>query len=365
MGVSLFAQSSGSVFVKQPAVTSFSSRGNAATGYSFAGRAYTQTAFSDAANARSASSGTASSQKTQEMRELLRAIEHRKEEDGNSLFGTMPDRTASYGGISKTSDRDKKGKLQKKYNYNFKDVSNRILRAKTSVNAGQAMIAAKRKVTEVKRKIANSEGDAEDLQLALTHAQRMEMVARRKKHHLEQEELAAAMQQREEQWEKQEESAANMENAVVEAAQEKITGQEDMVLEERQRMLDWAVEQQEKAESVGDRMEAFSQMLSEFGEEVIKELEEAMEMLEDMEILDPHMSEEQLEEVKRKHRNAENRAIVKADMDYLKGILRHTAEKGVSISAMGSGSAPSVSVESGSFVAAAPVSPMPSIDVQV
>ena len=46
----------------------------------------------------------------------------------------------------------------------------------------------------------------------------------------------------------------------------------------------------------------------------------SQEMLENMEIVDPHMSEEELEELKRKHRAAENKAIVKAEMDYLKGL---------------------------------------------
>ena len=63
-------------------------------------------------------------------------------------------------------------------------------------------------------------------------------------------------------------------------------------------------------------------MVAEFGEEELKQLEEAMEAFESMEVLDPHMSDEQFEDLKRKHRAAENKAIVKADMDYLKDMAR-------------------------------------------
>ena len=60
-----------------------------------------------------------------------------------------------------------------------------------------------------------------------------------------------------------------------------------------------------------------------------------MEMLEDMEITNPHMSEEKLEELKQKHRAAENRAIMKADMDYLKGIIRYRSDKSINMTGTG------------------------------
>ncbi len=69
-------------------------------------------------------------------------------------------------------------------------------------------------------------------------------------------------------------------------------------------------------------------MRAEFGEEELKELEEAMEDLESLEIIDPHMSPEELKELKIKHRNAEHRDMVKADMDYLKEMIRHQLQTG-------------------------------------
>ena len=79
------------------------------------------------------------------------------------------------------------------------------------------------------------------------------------------------------------------------------------------------------------------QMIAEYGEEEIEKLEDAMDQLELMEVVDPHMSEEDLEELKRKHRLAEQKAIMKADMDYLKGVIKLQMQKGAE-AAQGAGS---------------------------
>ena len=70
-------------------------------------------------------------------------------------------------------------------------------------------------------------------------------------------------------------------------------------------------------------MAELNEKIAEFGEEALREMEEAMAALEELEMLDPHMSEEELEKVKRKHRLAEEKAILKADMDYLKDTIKH------------------------------------------
>ena len=56
-------------------------------------------------------------------------------------------------------------------------------------------------------------------------------------------------------------------------------------------------------------------------------LEEAMNMAELMEVVDPHMSKEDYENLKRKHRASEERAIMKADMDYLKAVIKMNMDK--------------------------------------
>lgn len=336
------------------------------------------------------SAGSSASERTQEIRQMLRELERSTEEKENSLFGVTSGGNGMGAKTQQTNTRDKKTGLHTKYRYNYKDVSGKILRAKNSVSAGLAVIAAKRKVVEVKRKLLAEDGDSDELQLALTHAQRMEMAARKKKHHLEQEEMVKAVQERDAERERQNEAAHSM----AEAAQEQIAEREDAVFEERGKLADALSEQRRQMSAAntemrmpemtgpaagasgamlaetagadaGGQMEELNQMLAGFGEEMLRELEEAMEQFENMEILDPHMSEEELEEVKRKHRIAEQKMILKADMDYLKGSIRHTLAKGAGIPGMGSGTASpaAVGMQAPAGEAAAP--PAVAIDVQL
>ena len=212
--------------------------------------------------------------------------------------------------------------------YNYKDVANKIIRAKNSQSAGQAVLSAKRKVAEVKRMIGRGDGDPQELQLALTHAKRMEMVARKKKHHLELEEYVQRTQMRDEQQEKEEVDTQSISSMMTENAENEISDKEDAIFEARQDMISEVMESfEENATNVSDdALASINDMISEFGEEELEMLEESMRMLEDMEIVDPHMSKEDLEELKQRHRNSENKAITKANMEYLKGMFKHLEE---------------------------------------
>ena len=140
-------------------------------------------------------------------------------------------------------------------------------------------------------------------------------------------------------------------------------------------MLEEALSQiEESGADVSDEMMAdLNKMISEFGEEELEELEETMEMLEDMEVVDPHMSKEDFEDLKRKHRASENKAIVKANMEYLKDMIKHELGKAGSIPGMGGGQSasavvggPAVQGVTVSMPAmAAPVSDGGSIDVSI
>ena len=233
--------------------------------------------------------------------------------------------------LSGASDKeDKKEELKKVSRYNYKEVANKIRQAKTSISAAQAVIAAKRKVAEVKRRISKGDGDPEELQLDLTHAKRMEMAARKKRHNLELEELVEHTRAKDERREETKEASENMKQAMAEMSEEEIANKEDSVFEERQEMLDEAMEnlKEMRSEKAEDMLSEMNAMIAEYGEDLLEELEEQMEQLENMEIVDPHMSEEELDELKRKHRAAESKAMVKADMDYLKGMIKHLQEKG-------------------------------------
>lgn len=260
-------------------------------------------------------------EKTEKIRALIRSMDESRMPQ-NKKNGFLE--------LTGTSSKDKKKETKSKRTYNFKEVEMKILRAKTALGAGQAVIAAKRKVLEVKRKVSAGDGDPEDLQTELTHAKRMELVARKKKHHLELEELVENTGKRDERQEASEEATAALKSSLIEAEEEKVTETEDEIFEERSEMLEEAASEAEEysRELSDEAMAELNERISEFGEEELEQLEEAMEQLENLEVLDPHMSEEELEELKRKHRAAEQKAMVKADMDYLKATIKHQVEKG-------------------------------------
>ena len=232
--------------------------------------------------------------------------------------------------LKATRNTKKKEKSTKPVRYNYKEVAAKIQNAKNSTGAEQAVLSAKRKVLELKRKISSGDGDAEELQLALTHAKRMEMVARKKKHHLELEELVVTTQSRDERAEEFEENVSGVRDALITSAEDKIKSAEDDILDERVDMIDEALDdiKENNMEISEEELADLNEMIAEFGEEELKELEEAMEDLESLEIIDPHMSSEELKELKIKHRNSEHRDMVKADMDYLKEIIRHQLQTG-------------------------------------
>ena len=253
---------------------------------------------------------------------LIRQMNSRKpdtDKDGRRIFtDTTKDKKEGFLQLS-----DKKVSRQKKteassYHYNYMEVANRIRRAKTSVGAGQAVTAAKRKVLEVKRQICSGKGNACMLQLGLIHARRMEMAATRKKHHLELEELIQRTIKSDENRDKLEEAAENIKNAGISIAEEKLFKEEDDIFSERLDMLYEFMSDYDKAPD-DESVIRFNQLVSGFGEEELEHLEEELSNLENLEFVNPHMDEKQFERLKIKHRSSENKALLKAEMDYLKG----------------------------------------------
>ncbi|MCR4611926.1 MAG: hypothetical protein K5644_08520 [Lachnospiraceae bacterium] len=245
-----------------------------------------------------------------------------------TFTGTVQNKQNGFFDLTSTYENMKKSLPTNKYKYNYKAISSRIISAKTSVSAGQAVIAAKRKVMEVKRKLSVNTDDADELQAALIHAERMEMAARKKKHNLEQEELVSNTIKRDDSLKKQEDASqdsTDMMDEVVSAVEEEISNQEDAIFEERFELMEDIISQIEDSgmeEMSEEMMQQINEFISSFGEEELQELEDAMQLMESMEIIDPHMSEEEFEKLKTKHRTSEYKAIMKADMDYLKAIVK-------------------------------------------
>lgn len=247
-------------------------------------------------------------------------------------------------GTEKEDDKEDKllnsGKI-----YNFKEVSNKIMRAKTSVSAGQAVVAAKRKVSEIKRKLAVSGGDDDELQTALTHARKMEVVAERKKNNLTLEEMVQHTQKRDELLKKMEDTGSSMKTAAYEELKDEIMDkqlehideQEKIAREETERIQE---EMEEKTEAAREEMvEQASSFIDEMSDEESEMLREMSEVIDAMEVVDPHMSKEELAKLKTKHRLSEQKALMKADMDYLKSVFKQLDGKSASgMSGLGTGS---------------------------
>ena len=147
--------------------------------------------------------------------------------------------------------------------------------------------------------------------------------------------------------------------AELQAAEEEIYDKEDEVFETKQEMIDEMQADIEKAaqddtEEMSEEM--LSQMNSEIaslGEDLLEDLEETLDMLSQMEILNPHMSREKLEKIKTKHRNDEEKAILKANMDYLKATMKQASGGDLKIGDM-TGGASGIAQTIGMPVATAP-----------
>lgn len=81
-----------------------------------------------------------------------------------------------------------KPKKTKKLSYHFKQVSNQILKCKTSVNAKQVATTAKGYVVLLRKKLYSGDYDTSEVRRALIHAEKMARVAKKKMKHLQEEE---------------------------------------------------------------------------------------------------------------------------------------------------------------------------------
>ena len=246
-----------------------------------------------------------------------------KDTSENKVNGYLNTKTETTS--KKTSDETAKKKL----NYSYKEISTQILRAKNSVSAEQVVIKAKRKVLELKRKMGNKNIDPDELSVAINHAKSMERVAKKKKHNLELEELAEITSERDERMEEQEEAGKQDSGDRIEGSTGSVYDATSAVIEETEEEISDRLTELDKAETAMEIQEAYpehelfnmddmEELIESFSEEEKEMLEQQLDMLGQMEIIDPHMTEEDLKELTQKHRNAEQKQIVKAEMEYLK-----------------------------------------------
>lgn len=279
----------------------------------------------------------------------------------------------------------------KKLKYQFKDISSKILRSKTSKSARQVVGQARREIIRLKRERQN--GDSEELEAAIAHAKAMERVARKKVKHLEEEEMAKAAMgpcsgdaveqdaktsevdvdktSREEKVDPDMELASN-DNWETELAsanyfrayddfKDYIYGMDDISMDELLAMYD-------ESSYLSENMDMLLADVGEMTSELMDEFEESMrDILEELgldELSDSLLSAKgdmdpvELKEMKIKHRNKELKEIIKADADYLK-IVFDNMEK-IKNAAVGLNVDTSVG---GSFIGSSANSPAPVIDL--
>ena len=267
-----------------------------------------------------------------EIRDQLRQLKQEKYQEKTNPFGvTKEDMVSSLLGETEADDKDEV-KENTSVNYNFRSVTSKIQQAKTSASAGRAVLSAKRKIQELKRKLANSDADPDEVTFALNHAKRIERVAKKKQRHLEMEEMITRTQRRDEQKDKTEQAAEDLAMAQRDLLEEELTDKQNEFDEMQTAMFVEAIQKLKETQSEisDDMIAAVDEMIESMTEKEQEMLSEMAEMLENIEILDPHMSEEDLKKLRTKHRNAENKEIVKADADYWKSMMKHNAEKAAS-----------------------------------
>lgn len=209
------------------------------------------------------------------------------------------------GSVTVTKGKASQVVVKKRLPYSFKEISTRLLKTKKSGNAHQVLISARQKVVSLRLMYKGGVYDDDEVFAALMHAQAIVRVAKKREKHLQEEERA------EKKIEKEGEDStfceADIEEKTQEAAEKDIHKQET---------------EQKKAKMDLQRMQKMMEKYERMMQEAMKELEqmENMDELSDEMGISGEISMDpaDLEFMKKKHRADEMRAIMEADMKYLK-----------------------------------------------
>ncbi|MCH5274403.1 MAG: hypothetical protein J1E65_01095 [Lachnospiraceae bacterium] len=222
-----------------------------------------------------------------------------KAADG-TVVGSISYSTAS----RKTTSQKKPKRLQ----YNFKEISSQILRAKTPGNARLAVAKARSKIALLQRQQRNGEYDEKEVAMAILHARSMERVARKRLKNLE-----------------MEETVKKGGKAYPNAPEEEY---EEPTLEDMGKEDSFGLSREE--------IQKLTQELRQAMDKAMRDLEEEMaanELTEELtEVISGDMDSADLEQLKKKHRADELREIAEADMKYLRALFDKLAKDKQNIS---------------------------------
>lgn len=332
------------------------------------------------------------SKQNSNMRDIRRSLSTSWEESAgapsqisgsNSMFSS----TQSYGESLRAQRQQAKNTSLslKKLKYQFKNLSTKILRSKTSLAAKQVAGQARREVLRLKSKKQSGDYDSEEIQAAIDHAKAMERVARKKARHLEEEEMAKC-------------TGGPCAGSKIDA-EEKLNGEDTKTAGENQKEPENAQESMDSVQNeyvmtnpdltmlqmyanCGTALDSLNEVLSslsEFSDEIWDQFSESMkDLFSEMgmdELSDSLMSVQRdmdpadLKMMKIKHRNKEMKDIVKADAEYLKEVfdrLEKMKSNGVIPMNNGSlsfGASDTMSAAEAAGVSAPAVTPMPVINI--
>lgn len=284
------------------------------------------------------------SKQNSNMRDIRRSLSTSWEESSGapsqiSSSNLMFSSTQSYGESLRTQRQQAKNTSLslKKLKYQFKNLSTKILRSKTSLAAKQVAGQARREVLRLKSKKQSGDYDSEEIQAAIDHAKAMERVARKKARHLEEEEMAKC-------------TGGPCAGSRIDE-EEKLPGEDTKTAGENQKELDNAEESMDPVQNeyvltdpdlamlqmyanCGTALDSLNEVLSslnEFSDEILDQFSESMkdlfsemgmdELSDSMMSVQKDMDPADLKMMKIKHRNKEMKDIVKADAEYLKAVF--------------------------------------------
>lgn len=208
-------------------------------------------------------------------------------------------------------------KKKKRLNYNYRELSNQLMRTRTSMGASQVLVRAFQRVGMLQRQYRSGDYNENEARRALIHAESIARVARKRVKHLKEEERL------------------------------KKGGPCDAELEEEEefRPEDIDLQKQELPEMSSEEMERLMEEL----EAAMRDLEkESMETMEELTVtVQEDMDPEDLKLLKKKHRSKELREIMEADLKYLKALFQELEKERREGSGGSSGVSPSNSDLSG------------------
>lgn len=206
------------------------------------------------------------------------------------------------GSVTVTKGKASQVVVKKRLPYSFKEISTRLLKTKKSGNAHQVLISARQKVVSLRLMYKGGVYDDDEVFAALMHAQAIVRVAKKREKHLQEEERAEKKIGKDGVF-----CEADLEEKTEEASSKEISREE---------------REHTKAKMDMQRMRKLMEQYERMMQDAMKELEQLdnMDALSEEMGLDGEISmdPEDLELMKKKHRADEMRAIVEADMKYLK-----------------------------------------------